>query len=30
MSYNMCKKNFTPPEKCKTYVNNFYICVIKN
>lgn len=30
MSYNMCKKNFTPPEKCKINANNCYLCDIKN
>lgn len=29
MSYNMCKKNFTPPEKCKINANNCYLCAIE-
>lgn len=29
MSYNMCKKNFTPPEKCTKKANNFYLCIIE-
>ncbi len=29
MSYNMCKKNFTPPEKCKINTNNCYLCAIE-